>query len=1241
MKRVLLLLCLFLLPAAAYAGPSGVDANGIKESVRAAGEDIAARLAAAEAGYRRLISSTAVDAAAYAEYRGGLAGTGEAVKVLSGHVKSFSGFMAGLERTDPKPDDIESLRALNTYAEERKEAAEARYAEALRKLDQLDIRIKARAAAYARALGLNLDPAAAEKEKQRQLKAAQAARDMGNKERELDAIMQFSGLDPQKGAEMMGQFFDGLSPAERGVFSEQLKAGAPAVTKGPQQAPPSGGPAPKPLYRPMGAVVPDMSGAQAAAGAAAAQPVKKSKPLFTGNDLSLGLWSAVDKFSPATAAPHLREAKLTAAADAKTDWLDKKRQDFLALAAGAKDEEERAGHQRTAARIDGLLAKKNAISGVDGVDQRSAALGEWNTSVSRLMDGSLEGTSEKALVDRKAALDAEYAGLKTDEERARWIKERGGEYDESGRKLAAFYLNNPEYLKARRTEADAQLFMRSNMANFKDGTEFTSDELGLKLPPGQKVSIGSLKDGVRGISYTDKNGLSHFQSFDDTVRVNEVADPSGEKHVVEVRLAGDGTVNTAERLADGRLFRTEQKKPDGSITAEVYGADGKAVASRLTKPDGSTVEALVLEKEGVKRLIYTDPKGAATYEVSSLAGHDGYPKQSGRIVNGVMVMDRLDLDPATAKVRTGENLFETRAGGKVTGAEVDMEAIKRLPEAERAAAIRAAAAALGGGDRNKAGPLYQFMAQAARQGGPGAKMDFVAVTDEKGSPLYLATIISANGSRKQVLGQWDKLSRAEAVGLPSDVGLNISVRCGATGEDISKRNYLKLFRFNGDNITDRYGSEGRVTGNWFVGYGAEADNFIHRSYSGTNRDFKTIKTGTEELYTSPTIFGHAGNAIGTLGKGAVQLTGSALAVAGAGTVGWADKDLQAEFLERAKSNFYGNDVSRALGRDYIGGRYEEGYARLDVKEDRNIQNVGREMASMGQPTLGAVLQGGVNFSNGVATTLITAPLGGPLAGALGKTGTVGATVANAAGKGYGAYKGVKGVYDTGASGVEFVQAYRAFDENDPASKERYYAAITDLTAKGLNAPKTVSGAFKLAATAKEVKGVLTARGPSPILGADGKPYQAPPEELSDFRKFMLGKNEPGVLTRVMTKDISRGLDPKINLDLSNNPVSNAVNSAGKWAGARLDRWAGMPEEMPKPGLILPGQAAPNPDARIIIPGRAAPVPEVKLIVPGQAAANPDAKIIIPGQAVPRPDAQIVVPGQAAPAPDARIIVPGN
>jgi len=1007
----------------------------------------------------------------------------------------------------------------------------------------------------------------------------------------------------------------------------------------------------------MGAVVPGMGGSPALPPAASAAAVtdsnkeKPGKPLVNSNDVKLGLWSAVGKFSPELAAPHLRETTLNIAAEAKTGWLEKKRQSFLDLAGQTADPAEKERYGKVAENIEKLMTRRGAAAGLDGVDQRSAALGEWNTSVSRLMDNSREGQAERSLVDRKAVFDAEYAGLKTDEERAKWIEAHGREYDESGRKLAGFYSENPEYLKARKTEADAQLFMRSNMANFRDGAEFTSDELGLKLPPGQKVTVSRVPpgsaEGARGISYKDDKGLSHFQSFDDQVRVNEVLDPSGGKRVIEQRLSQNGNVNVIERDPDGRLLRTEETRPDGTVAMEIYGADGKAAASRVRKPDGSTIEAAVLGNEGVKRTIFTDAGGAVTFELESLSGKDGYPRQSGRVVDGRLVIDRLEPAPGTVKARSGDYVFETKIDGKSAGFEVDLGAIRSLPEARRGEAARSAAVIMAGGNEHQAGPLKQFIAKVGKQANPGDQINIVTGRDDKGNTVYQANILMADGFQKQVLGQWAKLSKEESAGLASDVGLEVSVRSAGKGADINSHQYQKLFRFSGEKVTDNYYAESRTTGNWFTGYGAEADNYIHRYDSDTKAVIKTIKAGTETLFSSPNIIGQTGIAVGTLGKGTVQIAGSGLALGGAGLTLLANKtglssnpELQDEFMTRAKANFYGNDVSRSLGQNFIGDKYTEGYAGMGIKEDRNIQNVGKEMAGMGSPTLGAVLQGGVNFSNGMATTLIMAPLGGPISGVVGKTGTVGAV----AGKAYGSYSAVKGAYDTGASGVEFVQAYRAFDENDPKSKERYYSAVTGLTSSSLNAPKNLGKAFKLADNVKAARSALSGKEQSSILGADGKPYRKPPEELSSFNKFMLGKNEPGLITRVMTKDVSMGLDPKLNLNLANNPVSRAVNSAERWASAKVDKLTGKPAELPAPGLILPGQAVPNPDARIIVPGQAVPAPDAKIIIPGARAGNSldkEVKIWMPGRVTVNPGAKIIISGEAVPNPDAQIILPGQ
>ncbi len=1218
MKKILICFLISLFPAAAFAAPSGYNPQEIKDKLKLTSEELDSRLDLTDSAYDQLMSTPVITDDAYADCHNGLAETGGEIKALVEFRKNLSDLVEKLEKDSPKPDDMQELRDLKAYAGERTEAILGRYKEARRKLEQIAKRMEEQqqAAASGQPDAQNAGPRAVELEKERQLKAMEEARAIGDKEKEFAAIKQFAGMDPQKGGRMLNSFFDGLSPEERGKYAEQLKTGAPSVNlAGASSVPGINEHGPRPLTKPMGAAVPGIGGAAvpadnaSAAGALQARPDKDGKPFITSNDMKQGMWSAVGKFSPSLAAPHLRETKLDIAADAKTDWLEKKQRALLDQAGKTKDASEKAQCLTAAGNIEKLKSTKAAVADLDGSDQRSQALGEWNTSVSRLMDNSQEGRSEKALVDKKAAQDAEYAGLKTDEERAAWIKAHGQEYDETGKKMGDFYVDNPEYLKARKTEADAQLYMRSHMADFKDGTQFTSDELGLQLPPGQKVVISrrpeNAADGARGIAFTDAKGLSHFQSFDDRVCVNEVIDPSGEKRVIEQRLSKDGTVNTVETRPNGKLFRTEETRPDGTVALELYGDDGKAVASKVRKPDGSQIEAVVLNKEGIKRTVFTDAKGAGTFTLESLTGKDGYPRQSGRVVDGRLVMDKMELDASTVKTRTGDYVFETTKDGKSAGFEVDMDAIKRLPDAQRAEAAKAAADVLAGGNAAQAGPLKQFITQVDKQSKPGDQVSILTGKDAKGNPVYQSNILTADGHQKQMVGQWTKLSKEESAGLASDVGLDINVRSAGKNEDISKNPYIKPFRFSGDNTLDSYYAESRTTGNWATGYGAEADNYIHRYASDSGAAITSIKTGTKTLYSSPNALGQTGIAMGTLGKGAVQLTGSGIALVSAGTIGWADKNLQDGFMERAKANFYGNDVSRTLAKNYLGERYEQGYAALGVKEDHNIQNVGKEMASMGRPTMGAVLQGGVEFSNGMATSLMMAPLGGPLTNIAGKAGTVGTVVT----KGYGAYKTVKGVYDAGASGVEFVQAYRGFDENDPASKERYYAAVTGLTANALKAPQTVGSVFKLSADVKEVKNAFTGKPQSSVLGPDGKPYQKPPEELSGFTKFITGKNEPGLLTKLMTKDISMGLDPKINVNLSNNPLS----SAEKWASAKVDKWIGKPAEMPKPGLILPGQVQPNPDARIFIPGQPAPNanPDAKIIIPGEPAANPGAKLIIP------------------------------
>lgn len=1229
--RTFLLPALILVPGAGlHAALSGMDAPAWRAEAALRKEAISSDLDAAGRRFETLISTPSMIQRDFDQYRASLFSVREKLEEFVAWQEEKHAGVEALARNEPAPEDIGELLAVRNESAAVLDSLGERYNACLGDYERLRRKFIGQAAEAAREGEGRPDgsPRMSEEEKKRKEETAGKLAAMGEKEKAFAEITELSAADPSRGGQLMAAFFDGLTPQERARFEELSSAGTvsgPDISAGAG----TGRPSPAGKRTPVGNSglsapgTPVLSGSPGKVPSAADKkdPVAGVEPSpLMSPDNRIAAWSAVGAFYPSVAAPRIREAGLDRGAELKASWLESQRSRYAALAAEAGSPREKKKYETIAAELDKRLRQRRELSVFEG-EERTAAISDWNASVSSLMDKSPTASRERELLARRAAMDAEYASLPDEEARAAWIGKNRAAYDADGEALAGLYSSDPAYLAVRKSDADHQAWLRASLPDFPEGASFPAGELGLPLDPATDIKVARHgKGGPLGISYNDPDGLRHFQSLDDTVRVNEVRDPGdGLVHAIEQRVSDDGTLNVSERLPGGRLFRTEERRPDGSVTIEVYGKDGRPVASRRRQPDGSVVEAEVLADAGVKKTVVTVPGGGATFTIEPLAG--GYPRSSGRVAGGRLVVDRIEGPGGALTERVGGYVMRTTVDGKTAAMEVDMAEVSALPENRRRAALASAAGVIAGGDRSREGPIKQFLAQAARQGGNDGRLTVSTVKDSRGGDALLAELSYPDGHKRQIIGQWVSIPAGQARGLANSTGLDISVRSAARGEDISGREPLRLFRFNGEDITDRYSGVTVQTGNWFVGYGVRRDNYITRTRGDGRETVAKMKIGSDELFDSPSILGHTGNAIGTLGRGAVQLTGAGIAAIGAGTVGWADEHMQRDLLERAKSNFYGNDVSRALGQNMggtFGDYYRQGYEDLKVDEDRNIQNVGREMAGFGKPTLGAVLQGGVEFSNGVATSLIVAPAMGGI-GTASKTGAV-------ISRGYGAYAGVKGVYNTGASAVEFVGAYRAYDENDPASKQRYYAAITDLTKNALNSPRTLGRALSLKDTAAQVRGAVT-----------GKPVAAPPS--SDLRNFLTGKNEPGALTRFMKRDIGIK-DPSLNIGA---PISGALSSAEKWVASGVMRLTGGgPQPQPVPQLIVaPGQVAPKPDAKIIVPGRPEPRPDARIVIPGQPAPRPDVKVIVPGQPAPRPDAKIIVPGQAEARPDAEVIIDGR
>ncbi|MEK7381863.1 MAG: HD domain-containing phosphohydrolase, partial [Elusimicrobiota bacterium] len=185
----------------------------------------------------------------------------------------------------------------------------------------------------------------------------------------------------------------------------------------------------------------------------------------------------------------------------------------------------------------------------------------------------------------------------------------------------------------------------------------------------------------------------------------------------------------------------------------------------------------------------------------------------------------------------------------------------------------------------------------------------------------------------------------------------------------------------------------------------------------------------------------AGEALTALGEGAVDLAAATMAV---GLAGITTGALREGLLDRAKVNFYDNALSAKLGESWGGTYYAQGKADLRLDRTKHIQNVGSEMKGLGKPILGAVLQGGVNFADNVVPLLANITVL-RLVNRMGMAGRL--TVAATSVK-----WSWQGGWNTGSAADEFGRAVAGYDEKAPASQERLYASVENMTEQSLYLP---------------------------------------------------------------------------------------------------------------------------------------------------------------------------------------------
>lgn len=226
-----------------------------------------------------------------------------------------------------------------------------------------------------------------------------------------------------------------------------------------------------------------------------------------------------------------------------------------------------------------------------------------------------------------------------------------------------------------------------------------------------------------------------------------------------------------------------------------------------------------------------------------------------------------------------------------------------------------------------------------------------------------------------------------------------------------------------------------------VHYRRDADGRWARD--GQTREFREQR---QVVHDSAGLVGGSAEVLSVAGRGATDLTASALAAGGALSLypsralpraGALVAEIQQDWFERARVDFVDNSLSRELGENYAGDAYKNQKAAMNLDGSKHIQNVRRELTEQGHPMLGAVTGAGVGFANSML----------PMAAGFGALHSV-ASLGKA---GQLAAMGV-GIVMTGTSGWNYRIAYNElqrtraeFDERDPRSMADYYTALQGFT----------------------------------------------------------------------------------------------------------------------------------------------------------------------------------------------------
>lgn len=637
-----------------------------------------------------------------------------------------------------------------------------------------------------------------------------------------------------------------------------------------------------------------------------------------------------------------------------------------------------------------------------------------------------------------AAMDRSPAGV-TDAEIRRLMSSKDPKDQERAMsEVARLQASDPAYFAARGLWAEYVTFNRVNFAHFPNGASFSAQELG--LPGGDRV-VKTTRRGTAGY---------------------EVAGPGGIKRFVSM----DGTLTADEQKIGGQTVSVENKFKDGKLTVTTFDSTGKRLGAVVYEPSG----------EGVFVMYPEDAQ---------------WPRATGRFINGGFAAHKIENKDGTSQEAAGPvapGVWVHKNKGAAAGWSWDAQALQSMktPAERIAAADKTARWVVEQGfaktgnraqDRYRAdsiSALFKDMFKFESQG------KVQAFFDSNESKLVVNEF--HEGGVRQMVAKFEPTASGKGMPGLRDEGLMVYVRNAQNLADDSQ--FIRPYQYLGANIMESLGSDTRMRGSFaafFAGPKVTSVPVITRRLRLSdgqggftwNKGEVTIREDQiQTLFDGPGIIGATGGAIGTMGRGVVDLTGSGMAVvlAGGSKLVGAD-DAASDFMDRAKVNFFNNAISAELGQNYLGDNYKQGIEDLKLDKKKYIQNAGKEVADGGHPVLGAFVGAGVEFANNTVI-MLPAVKGMQAVAGLGNTGRL-------AMAGVGVVMSGKTGWDTGIAINDFAAASKNFNASDPASQQEYYARLQSLITHSANTAMVLASVKEVIATRR---GIAPTAETGPIIG---------------------------------------------------------------------------------------------------------------------------------------------------------------